>query len=439
MHTRTFSSLAIALLLAAFTAHSEETFSLKNRSFSTSKQFVVYAADPSTRAKVLRKAEDYKAEFLDLLGIDDEYKFTVILNLGAPPPNARKAPSSQLGLYELDGNELKIQLDVYDLDYLNDPAFDRDLMASILLEYAYRNNATSAGRSFETPPAWVVEALLEKIRVRENGPEAAAYSALLTGGKTPRVDDFFRTREDRLDPTSRLIFRAQSLAMLDTLRELPDGRRGLHDYLSVPRRSPSSTKEVVELFPSLEGNREALSRKWVLSIARASSSNRVDLIGVRDSAKELATILDVQALPDPKTPEIAAMSGPLALGAIARSKSGEFILAQMRNDLMRLSVRVHPLYKPLTDEYLQIVGELLAKPKRRLEKRIAAAEETRARLSRKTTEMNSYLDWVETTKIQTESETFSEIVEDTDEAVGAPPRPDAISQFLDNYDSKSRQ
>ncbi|MGC1481178.1 MAG: hypothetical protein WA771_11780 [Chthoniobacterales bacterium] len=425
--------LCFALILNAADTDAADAISLKDRSISSSKQFVVYADDPSVRSEITRKAEDYKAEFLKFLGLDDEHDFTIILNLAATPPSGRKPPESKLGLYELDGGDLKVQLDVFDLDYLDDPAFDRDLMSTILLEYAYRDNATSAGRSFETPPAWVVEALLEKMRVRNDGPQASAYAALLTGGKTPRVDDFFRTREDRLDPTSRLIFRAQSLAMLDTLSDLPDGRAGLRRYLSVPRRTPSSTKEVVELFPSLSGERENLARKWVLAIARSSSTDRVDLLGVRDSASQLAEILDVQALPDPRRPEVAAMSGPLALGAIARSKSGEFILTQMRNDLLRLSVRAHPLYRSITDEYLQIVGGLLVKPKRRVEKRIAAAEEVRARLARKTDEMDNYLDWVETTKIKTESETFSEIVEDTEEAVGAPPRPDAISRFLDNY------
>ncbi len=429
---------AAFLLFAAPATRSQDSFNLKDRSISTSKQFVIYAKDPSIRTAISRQAEEYKAEFLKLLGIDDEFKITIIINLTAPAPTNRNPPKTSLRLYEIDQGELKIQLDVFDQNALDDPEFDRDLMGAILLEYAYRNNPTSAGRSFESPPAWVVAGLLEKIAIRANGPEAAAYATLLAGGETPNIDNFFRTRADRLDPTSRIIFRAQSLAMLDTLRALPQGRPGLHYYLAVPRRSPPSTNEILEFFPSLDGNREALSRKWTLTIAAASATDRIDLLGVRDSAKTLDTILDVQALPDPKRPEVAAMSGPLALGAIARSNSGRFILSQMRNDLLRLSLKAHPLYKGLTDEYLQIVSELLRKPKRRLEKRIAAAEEVRAALSRKTTEINSYLDWVEATKVQTSSETFTDIVEDTEVSSEAPPRPDAISQFLDAYESGVR-
>ncbi len=433
-----FAAAVAVFLLTTPWCRAQDPLRLDDRSISTSKQFVIYAKDPTVRAEVSRKAEDFKTEFLDLLGIDDEFKFTIIVNLTAPPPSQRNPPKTRLGLYELDGGDLKIQLDVYDVTALEEPEFNRDLIGTVLLEYAYRNNSSRAGRSFEPAPAWVVAGLLEKIAVRRNGAEAAAYATLLAGGATPRIDDFFRTRADRLDPTSRVIFQAQSLAMLDTLRGLPDGRPGLHYYLAVPRRSPPSTDEIVDLFPSLGGDAENLSRKWVLTIARSSATDRVDLLGVRESASTLAQILNVQALPDPKKPETAAMSGPLALGAIARSGSGTFVLSQMRADLLRLSLKAHPLYKPLTDEYLQIVAELLQKPKRRLEKRIAAAEEIRASLGSRTTEMNSYLDWVEATKIQTESDTFTDIVEDTATSTEAPRRPDPISQFLDAYESGVR-
>ncbi len=427
-----FATLAIGV------ARSQESINLKDRSISSSKQFVIYAKDPATRTAISRQAEDYKEEFLKLLGIDDEFKFTIIINLTAPAPTQRNAPKSSVRLYEIDRGELKIQLDVFDPSVVDEPEFRRDLMGTILLEYAYRDNPTSAGRSFETPPAWVIAGLLEKIAIRTSGPEAAAYATLLAAGQTPRIDSFFRTRADRLDPTSRVIFAAQSLAMLDTLRALPEGRPGLHYYLAVPRRSPPSTSDIVDLFPSLDGNRDALSRKWTLAIAAASATDRIDLLGVRESASTLSTILDVQALPDPKKPEVAAMSGPLALGAIARSDSGNFILSQMRNDLLRLSLKAHPLYKGLTDEYLQIVSELIRKPKRRLEKRIASAEEVRAGLGRKTTEIDGYLDYVEATKIQADSEIFTDIVEDTEQSSEAPPRSDSISRFLDAYESGVR-
>ena len=125
------------------------------------------------------------------------------------------------------------------------------------------------------------------------------------------------------------------------------------------------------------------------------------------------------------------MSGPYALPAIARSSNGRFILAQLENGLLRLSIRAHPLYKPLVDEYLGIVRELAAKPKRREDKRIAAAEQVRAGLTRETGEARDYVDWVEATKIKTESPEIEQTIENADEMEQPPARTDAISRYLD--------
>ncbi len=423
------SRLISACLLLVTTSFG--ALELPNRSISSSGQFVVYANDADLRSKVSMKAEDYKEAFRALLGIRDEWKLTIILNLGTPPPNTKNPPKSQIGLFEADGGALKIQIDVFDLSFLKHPAFDSQLISAILLEYAYRGSSVKAGRSFEKPPAWVTDAILERVQARDEGHKSSIYATLLASGQTPGLGEFFNTRPENLDSTSRAIFRAQALAMLDAILELPDAKPGLRGYLGDPRRSPSDAREIVRWFPSLAGDRDALGRKWVLAIARASAADRVDLLDRRDTATELDRILDIKALPDPRNPKVAALTGPYALEPIARSQNGRFILVQKGEELLRLSIRSHPIYKPLVDEYLRIVRELTAKPKRRVDKQIAEAEKIRAGLRGESSERESYLDWVEATKVKTESEQFTNLIEDVEKIEQAPERTDAISRYLD--------
>jgi hypothetical protein len=174
-------------------------------------------------------------------------------------------------------------------------------------------------------------------------------------------------------------------------------------------------------------------------MARASAANRINLLSERETAQELDTILAVKALPDPKHPEVAAMSGPYALPTIARSSNGRFILAQLENSLLRLSLHAHPLYKSLVDEYLRIVRELARKPKKREDKRIAAAEEMRAGLNRETSEVRDYMDWVETTKIKTTNPELGRVLDDVEDLARPPARQDAISRYLDAVDERAGQ
>ncbi len=401
------------------------------RSVSSSKQFVIYCTDPKLRTATAVHAEGIKREFLSTLrDTKDSWKTPIIIQFG-PPPNVKRPPRSKIGIFEGDDGQNKIQLDIYDAKLAKEPDFDSQVLTALALEYMYRSTRVRAGRPFEQPPSWFVEGLAENIRTRETGLPASVYAGLLSGGEAPRIADFVSTQPARLDATSRAVYQAQAGALLEVVSALPDGPAGLRTYLSQPRRYPSNVDELVAIYPVLGGNREALARKWVLAIARASAANRSNLLSERESSRELAGILDIKPLPDPKRPEVAAMSGPYALPTIARSQNGKFILAQLENNLLRLSMRAHPLYKSLVDEYLRIVRDLARKPKSKQEKRIATAEDMRARLNRETSELRDFMDWVETTKIKTESPELNKVMEDVEELEQPSSRSDAISRYLD--------
>lgn len=403
---------------------------------STSRQFIVYAPNPTTRSEVAMKAEELKNAFLETVRAKDEWKMPIILNIGSTPPNTRRPPRYLLGIYEGDGGTNKIQLDVFDLNLLKEPEFQTQILTAILTESIYRNHPIKAGRAFDHPPGWVLHGLAMRISSGDDDSNAALYASLLSSSNPPRLSDFLGEQPDRLDPTSQVIYAAQAAALLDAVIALPDGRKNLHDYLSAPRRSPGQVSDLVAAFPAAGKDGSALSRKWVLAIARASATNRVELLPERDTAKQLADLLAVQALPDPKHPEVASMSGPYALPPIARSRNGRFILSQLEGGLLRLSIRSHPLYKPVVDEYLAITRELLAKPKRNLDKRIAAAEELRAGLTRQTSEARDYLDWVEATKVKTESPDLTTTLKAMDDLEEPPARNDAISRVLDDVSER---
>ena len=406
-------------------------------STSSSGQFIVYSNDPKARSLAAIHAEDQKREFLELLRTTDNWKLPVIVNLDATPPLVRRPPQWQLRIYEGDDRKNKVQLDIFDRSLLDSPDFQTLLLSTLVLEYSYRNTPVKAGRPFQEPPTWFVQGLAQRIRSQDQGLPASLYASLLSTGAPPRLNDFLDSRLDRMDPTLLAIYQAQAAAFIDAILSLPDGRDGLRSYLSVPRKSPPSLDEIVGCIPSLGKKSEELSRKWVLSMARSSAADRVDLMTARDTGDELDRILTVKALPDPKHPEMAAMSGPYALPAIARSRNGRFILSQTQEDLLKLSLRAHPLYKSLVDEYLRIVRELVQKPKRHEEKAIATAEDVRAGLQRQSDEIRDYMDWVQATKIHTDNDDLQKVVQSVNDLANPPPRTDEISRYLDAVAARS--
>ena len=80
------------------------------------------------------RAEQLKSAFLEAQAAKDEWKLPVILNIGAVPPNTRRPPRFQIGIYEGDDGKNKVQLDVFDVDFVRDAEFDTQILATLLNE-----------------------------------------------------------------------------------------------------------------------------------------------------------------------------------------------------------------------------------------------------------------------------------------------------------------
>lgn len=402
------------------------------RTVSESGQFILFSNDSGPRMKVARDLEDLKRGLLGMLRIKDTWSMPILVNLEAErPPRQRRPDAFSIGFFQSDGDKMRIQMDVFDPEFAKSPEFSLEIIRAMFLEIAYRGTPIKAGKAFQLPPDWIVEAAFGRLNPRARSAKPVIYSSLLASEAPPELRNFLRLRPASLDSTSRLLYRAQAMALFDALMEQPDGANGLQLYISAPRRNPATLEEIIEMFPSLADDKSALGRRWLLAIAKGSATNRADLLGSRETEKTLDRILEIKALPDPKNPEVAAMSGPYALESIARSQNGRFILNQLNEELLRLSLRAHPMFQSLIQEYLQIVRDLIAKPKRRVDKRVAAAEEIRAGLRRHHSEVESYIDWVETTKISQADEVTATAIEEADTIEDPPPRPDAISRHLD--------
>jgi hypothetical protein len=408
------------------------------RSISTSKQFVIYSKDKNARANVAIRAEDIKEAWLHVLGLRDTGRYPIIFNLdAAPPERMRRPPKFHLAVFVGDAGVLKIQVEIFDRSLLDDPEFDSVILSALLTEFAYRQTPLKAGKAYESPPAWVLEGFYEILRVKRSGIRASVFNRLITSGETPRLANVLRVRSEQLDPASREIFRAQSMALIETLLDLPDGRQGLEAFLGVPRRSPIGPEEILVHFPSVQNDQSSLTRKWLLAMARASASDRTSLLGLRESERELASALDVKVQPDPKAKEPpAAVSGPLALEAVARGPGGRVILTQTRENLLRLEIRAHPLLRPIVEEYRRIVSELYVRPKKRVQDRILQVEDVRGRLLKQTAEMASYLDWVEINKLAATDKEFNQLLEQLSALDEGPRRPDAITRHLDAIEER---
>jgi hypothetical protein len=402
------------------------------RSVSSSQQFVVYHTDRALRSRLAQRAEDLKAQWLRRLRLNDEWKSPIIIQV--LPVRRGNSPRIRTGLYESDGGAPKVQIDVYDTASLRSADFDMEVYRALFLEFGYRNVAAKAGKSFQQPPAWLVEALYEDVAAREEGIAVSVYERLISEGTSPKLDAFLKERPEMLDATSRAIYRAKAMGLFRALLSSPDGTTHLVEYCAnLAAINPGDSAPLLGKFPALAEKPATLSKLWTLSLADASASNRVTPLSVKETQRRLTLILEITAPTDPRNPRAGTVSGPKGLSAVARTSTGRYVVRQKAEDLLRLEVRAHPLIRPIVEEYRIIAGELATKPKKNVETRIRKNMQLQEAVVQRADEMEDYLNWFEAAQLSTPSHEF-------DSAVDAQPghltfhRNDTMSRYLDDIE-----
>jgi hypothetical protein len=381
------------------------------RSTSASRQFVIYHPDGTVRSKVARKAEDLKAEWLRMLRLTDDWKAPLIVQIAtlAPPGS----PRLKTGLYVADAGEFKVQIDVFDPTAFRGADFEREVYRALCLELMHRKTPPKAGKPYQQPPTWLLEAFTEESQARAGeGIGAGLYEKILESGAPVKLEAFLKERPEMMDATTRAIYRARSRALLRALLGLPDGPPGMVAWIrSLSTGNPTDAGRLMAHFPSLANDPTNLSKQWTLALADASASDRVKLLTMAETVRQLAQIMDFGAPTDPKKPNEALVSGPMALPLIARTKAGPFIVRRKAEELLRLQMRAHPLIRPLIEEYQLIATELALKPKKNVEKRLEKNLELQKAVTARAAEIEDYMNWFEAAKLEVPSREFDVLLE----------------------------
>lgn len=402
------------------------------RTISVSQQFIIYYSDRLVRSRLARKAEDLKSNWLRSLGLLDEWKTPIILQMHSMRPP--RTPRVQTSLFEADGGQLKVQVDIFDPTVLSSSDFDLEIYRALCLEYEYRHVPLKSGKSYTQPPNWLLEGIYQDSVAREDGLPPGLFDKLIQNGPPPKLGAFLKQRSENLDATSRAIYRAQALTLLRAFLRAPEGSKHLAEYVaSLPGISNSDDDKLLEKFPLLQGQPGNLSKLWSLALAEATSTSRIKPLGIPETLQQLDGIFQLTAPKDPKKPAAGNVTGVDCLQVLSRTDSGRYVLRQKAEDLMRLEGRAHPLLQPIVEEYRLITTQLGSRSAN-LEKRIRKNAELCQAVAKRADQIADYVNWFEATQLNTPSREFDAIM--MPENSSDTPRTDAISRRLDDLEAR---
>ncbi len=428
----TCALIALCLLASPAALFSARDSLLSGRTTTSSGQFVIYSKDAARRSLIAKRAEECRSTWNAKLTSDENWKHPVIIQdlIGNTKP--RGVAGAQTAIFEGDGGALKVQISIYDASVLHGQALEAEVYRALGLEWIYRNHPLKAGKAFHSPPPWLVEALTEEVRIRDNDTPSGVYAALLRSEQPPKIEDFLRAKPELMEATTLTLYRTQANALLKTLLGLPEGGRGLGTFLSSLAEEDSDMKTLLAAFPSLGGEPSRLGKLWTLAIARDSTSKGAEPLSVGETDRVLKSIFDLSIPIDPKKPGLGNASGAAALPVMAKGEGGPYLMRQKAAELLALEFRAHPLLKPVIAEYRNIASVLSQKPKKNLEKAIEENGKIHDLLLQRTGKVDDYMNWFEATQLDTLSGEFFEVTN--------PPaserRSDPISRHLDAIEER---
>ncbi|MDQ6862150.1 MAG: hypothetical protein M3032_13475 [Verrucomicrobiota bacterium] len=405
------------------------------RSVSTSRQFIVYGADAQLRGAMCDLAEQTKRAALKLLGESDAWKTPIIVNAQLPQAERPELPRARLS-FSQTGFGLKLQLDLSIDAEVSGPAVERELLRAVYLEMMYRAAPeTPAGTPYVEPPDWLLEGTLALGPDRSPAGVVGALRAPVESGNIVSLDQLLRQRPDLLDSPSRALYRAYSAALVAALTDSPEGARRLARFVSeLPRASNDPVAEFRAHFPRFGESADQMQKEWTLTVARVAASERYRLLSSDETEQELTRIMHVELRE--KDHAIAAYTLE-EFPQFVRVRAAAAALKQVREQLLLLSGRSNPLYRPIIAEYDKIVVELAHGKTKRLPARLAELRATREHLARRMSAIGDYMNWFEATQAHRASGAFREYMKAAElTAEREHHRHDAISVYLDAVEAQ---
>ncbi len=408
---------------------------LKQRSYSASRQFVVYSSDAPLRSQVASFAESLKNSVMRLLDTTERQPSAIVITLDRAAGAASNQSSADFNVAQVE-NSFKIEIDVRIGD--NPAAIDlqKQIVRAVLIEYAYHENpaAIRPGETFADPPWWLVHGILRVIQKNESGVDANLFRQIVNVNKLPPIEAFLVARPDVSGAAGIAIDEGCAMCLVQALLDQPGGHQNLARYIKhLSARSPDPAASLLRDFPALSSE-QSLQKWWTLNLARYSAADRYEGLSPEETDAQLAALLKVEV-------DLGKASGKKVF-AVAdfdeylKAPASRAALIERAQEVTALSSRANALFRPVLVEYEAIFVALARGKAHGVKERLARIEHYREIVLRRTSDVADYLNWYEATQMRTPSDAFDGYLQTANEFAHRVKHNDPVSRYLDGIASE---
>ncbi|MDB6071896.1 MAG: hypothetical protein JWL81_3067 [Verrucomicrobiales bacterium] len=447
------------------------------RTYAEGSPFNIWGGNRVQRASLFTAAGIVRRSVLDALHQPDQWHHPILIQIRPPLADGTDdRPPVWTTISQVEGG-FRIEINLVPRRHsVPGPLLQENLVRAILADLVLKRKSNLDLTGAPTPPPdWLLHGTLALLDYRQLGRMSQTFSQIFALGRVLSVNDILNADPQGMDSVSMTIYRVSSGALLMMLIEQPKGSEHLTALLpTLATAGIDQATQIERAFPSLAASTNGLSKWWSLQIAALSQPGMEEVRAPDETERQLAEALVLHytippaaekkpgALkrlfkkdksPAPAAPAAGAGAGAPATPAPAPVQETCSILeyakvlplpdsAAVFNQadlaLTRLSLRAHPIYRPIIEEYRAALKSLAkGKAGKAMPATLARLAATRENLASRLLAIENYIDVYETMESTTFSGAFEGYLKTADELERPlPGRNDPLTRYLDQVEAE---
>lgn len=292
---------------------------------------------------------------------------------------------------------------------------DREVLAHGLMEVLLYRRGLSSVQTLENDqmisvPAWLSVGLLEASKWKDDSSRRRVYEHLLKRPDLFTLDQTLTStgRSVRnFDSTDSSFFRASACALVLSMLNQENGEAGMREFLKDVVLFEGDISELIRRhFPLVNTGANGIHKMWSLQIASMAAPKMTESLTMIESDAKLTELLRFTISDDKGNSRLVPISEHALLTGLS-SKQKLVSVDGMRQGVVQLSNRCHPIYRPILLEYLAISSQLVSGKTADVDERLESLASQRQNILIADERCRDYLDWYQISRAHTVTGDFS--------------------------------
>jgi hypothetical protein len=250
-------------------------------------------------------------------------------------------------------------------------------------------------------PIWLSVGIIETMAWKKDSSKRRVYDHLLSNPELFPLDKVLSSsgRDVRgFDVTNKTFFKAASCALVMSLLRQDGGSDSMRAFLSEAVLFDGEIDILLRKhFPPLSIGANAMQKIWSLQVAEMAAPKLVENLSIFESDQRLIELLVLNVPDENGDAQLVPFENFMALDGMKVTEKAQ-ATETMRQGVVQLSNRCHPMYRPILLEYAMLASEMCQGELKNLNDRLPVLAEERMRMVIADERCRDYLDWYQITR-----------------------------------------